>query len=153
MWAKSKQVGCAFKWCDKYFGRPHPWVPGETVVTCDYYPRWVWNPLSHNAIMHHHIDNGRTYQMKRCNPRLPSQKLKILRTMYSQLWVVFDDVKWVLNWSLWKPIGRECPRIMCRLPCNWRQLTIRPQFSIVYTLIDHRNVVVKCLKLKWKHEP
>lgn len=39
VWAKSKQVGCAFKWCDKHFGQPHPWVPGETVVTCDYYPR------------------------------------------------------------------------------------------------------------------
>jgi len=38
VWAKSKQVGCAFRWCDKYFGQPHPWVPGETVVTCDYYP-------------------------------------------------------------------------------------------------------------------
>nr|XP_058964222.1 protein draper-like [Pocillopora verrucosa]XP_058964229.1 protein draper-like [Pocillopora verrucosa]XP_058964237.1 protein draper-like [Pocillopora verrucosa] len=38
VWAKSKQVGCAFNWCDKDFGQPHPWVPGETVVTCDYYP-------------------------------------------------------------------------------------------------------------------
>ncbi|XP_068679131.1 uncharacterized protein [Montipora foliosa] len=38
VWASSKKVGCAFNWCDKYFGTPHPWVPGETVVTCDYYP-------------------------------------------------------------------------------------------------------------------
>ncbi|CAH3157902.1 unnamed protein product [Porites lobata] len=38
VWASSKKLGCAFKWCDKYFGTPHPWVPGETVVTCDYYP-------------------------------------------------------------------------------------------------------------------
>lgn len=38
VWASSKKVGCAFKWCNKYFGRPHPWVPGETVVTCDYHP-------------------------------------------------------------------------------------------------------------------
>ena len=33
-------MGCAFNWCNKDFGTPHPWIPGETVVTCDYYPRY-----------------------------------------------------------------------------------------------------------------
>ena len=32
-------------------------------------------------------------------------------------------------------------------------LTNRLQFSIVYTLTDHRNDVIKCSKLKWNHEP
>ena len=32
-------------------------------------------------------------------------------------------------------------------------LTNRPQFSMVYTLIDHRIDVIKCSKLKWNHEP
>ena len=32
-------------------------------------------------------------------------------------------------------------------------LTNRPQFSMVYTLINHRNDVIKCSKLKWNHEP
>ena len=32
-------------------------------------------------------------------------------------------------------------------------LTNRPQFSIVYTLIDHRNDIIKCSKLKWNHLP
>jgi len=32
-------------------------------------------------------------------------------------------------------------------------LTNRPQFSVVYTLIDYRNEVIKCSKLKWNHEP
>ena len=32
-------------------------------------------------------------------------------------------------------------------------LTNGPQFSMVYTLIDHRNDVIKCSKLKWNHEP
>ena len=30
-----------------------------------------------------------------------------------------------------------------------RSLTNRPQFSMVYTLTDHRNDVIKCSKLKW----
>ncbi|KAJ7375082.1 hypothetical protein OS493_001814 [Desmophyllum pertusum] len=34
-WAKSKRIGCGVKWCDKDFGQPHPWIPGETIVTCD----------------------------------------------------------------------------------------------------------------------
>ncbi|XP_078361849.1 uncharacterized protein LOC144646177 isoform X2 [Oculina patagonica] len=38
VWAKTKHVGCGVKWCDKDFGIPHPWIPGETVVTCDYGP-------------------------------------------------------------------------------------------------------------------
>ena len=33
------------------------------------------------------------------------------------------------------------------------ELTNRPQFSMVYTLIDHRNEVIKCSRLKWNHEP
>ena len=33
------------------------------------------------------------------------------------------------------------------------QLTKRPQFSMVYTPIDHRNDVIECSKLKWNHEP
>ena len=33
-----------------------------------------------------------------------------------------------------------------------RKLTNRPQFSMVYTLINHRNDVIKCLKLKWNHQ-
>ncbi|KAJ7375079.1 hypothetical protein OS493_001811 [Desmophyllum pertusum] len=36
VWAKSKHIGCGVKWCDKDFDQPHPWIPGETVVTCDY---------------------------------------------------------------------------------------------------------------------
>jgi len=32
-------------------------------------------------------------------------------------------------------------------------LTNRPQFPMVYTLVDHRNDVIKCSKLKWNHEP
>ena len=32
-------------------------------------------------------------------------------------------------------------------------LTNRPQFSMVYILIDHRNDVMKCSKLKWNYEP
>ena len=32
-------------------------------------------------------------------------------------------------------------------------LTYRPQFSMVYFLIDHRNDVIKSSKLKWDHEP
>ena len=32
-------------------------------------------------------------------------------------------------------------------------LTNRPQFSMVYTLIDHINDVIKCPKVKWNHEP
>ena len=32
-------------------------------------------------------------------------------------------------------------------------LTNRPQFSLVYILIDRRNDVIKCSKLKWNHEP
>ena len=32
-------------------------------------------------------------------------------------------------------------------------LTNRPQFCMVYTLIDHRIDVIKCLKLKWNHKP
>ena len=32
-------------------------------------------------------------------------------------------------------------------------LTNRPQFFMLYTLIDHRNDVIKCSKLKWNHEP
>ena len=32
-------------------------------------------------------------------------------------------------------------------------LTNRPQFSMVYTLIDHRNDVIKCSKFKWNHKP
>ena len=31
-------------------------------------------------------------------------------------------------------------------------LTNRLQFSMVFTLIDHRNDVIKCSKLKWNHE-
>ena len=34
-----------------------------------------------------------------------------------------------------------------------KHLTNRPQFSMVNTLIDHRNDVIKCSKLKWNHEP
>ena len=33
-----------------------------------------------------------------------------------------------------------------------KYLTNRPQFPMVYTLIDHRNDVIKCSKLKWNHE-
>ena len=35
--------------------------------------------------------------------------------------------------------------------CQWQgfQLTNRPQFSMVYTLKDHRNDVIKCSKLNW----
>ena len=29
----------------------------------------------------------------------------------------------------------------------------RPQFSMVYTLTDHRNDVIKCSKFKWNNEP
>ena len=36
---------------------------------------------------------------------------------------------------------------------NGIYLTNRPQFSMVYTLIDHINDVIKCSKLKWNHEP
>ena len=32
-------------------------------------------------------------------------------------------------------------------------LTNRPQFSIIYTLIDHRNDFIKCSKLKRNHKP
>ena len=32
-------------------------------------------------------------------------------------------------------------------------LTNRPQFFEVYTVIDHRDDVIKCSKLKWNHEP
>ena len=32
-------------------------------------------------------------------------------------------------------------------------LTNRPQFSMAYTVIDHRNDVIKCSKLKWNHGP
>ena len=32
-------------------------------------------------------------------------------------------------------------------------LANRPQFSMVYTLIDHRNNVIKCSKVKWNHQP
>ena len=32
-------------------------------------------------------------------------------------------------------------------------LTNQPQFSVVYTLIDHRNYVIKCSKPKWNHKP
>ena len=32
-------------------------------------------------------------------------------------------------------------------------LTNRPQFSMVYTLIDHKNDVIKCSKLRWNHKP
>ena len=32
-------------------------------------------------------------------------------------------------------------------------LTNRPQFSMVYTLTDHKNDVIKCSKPKWNHEP
>ena len=31
-------------------------------------------------------------------------------------------------------------------------LTNRPQFSMVYTLIDHKNDIIKCSKLKWNHK-
>ena len=31
--------------------------------------------------------------------------------------------------------------------------TNRPQFSMVYPLIDQRNDVIKCSKLKGNHEP
>ena len=41
-WAKTKFVGCGVKWCDKEFGFSHPWIPGETVVTCDYAPTYVF---------------------------------------------------------------------------------------------------------------
>ena len=34
-----------------------------------------------------------------------------------------------------------------------KYLTNRPQFPMVYTLIDHRNDIIKCSKLKWNHEP
>ena len=34
-----------------------------------------------------------------------------------------------------------------------KNLTNRPQFFMVYTLIDHGNDVIKCSKLKWNHEP
>ncbi|CAH3149811.1 unnamed protein product, partial [Porites lobata] len=37
-WARSKFVGCGVKWCDKEFGMSHPWIPGETIVSCDYGP-------------------------------------------------------------------------------------------------------------------
>ena len=33
------------------------------------------------------------------------------------------------------------------------KLTNRPQFSMVHTLIDQRNDVIKCSKLKWNHWP
>ncbi|XP_022805622.1 multiple epidermal growth factor-like domains protein 6 isoform X1 [Stylophora pistillata] len=37
-WATTRYLGCGVKWCDKEFGQPHPWIPGETIVTCDYGP-------------------------------------------------------------------------------------------------------------------
>ncbi|XP_066018960.1 uncharacterized protein [Pocillopora verrucosa] len=37
-WATSRYVGCGVNWCDKEFGPPHHWIPGETIVTCDYGP-------------------------------------------------------------------------------------------------------------------
>ena len=40
-WATSRYVGCGVNWCDKEFGPPHPWIPGETIVTCDYGPTYV----------------------------------------------------------------------------------------------------------------
>ena len=36
---------------------------------------------------------------------------------------------------------------------SMKHLTNRPQFSMVNTLIDHRNDVITCSKLKWNHEP
>ena len=33
-----------------------------------------------------------------------------------------------------------------------RHLTNRPHFAMVHTLIDHRNDVIKCSKLKKNHE-
>ena len=33
------------------------------------------------------------------------------------------------------------------------KLTHEPQFYMVYTVIDHRNELIKCSKLKWNHEP
>lgn len=38
VWAKTKYLGCGVKWCDMDFDIPHPWIPGETIVTCNYGP-------------------------------------------------------------------------------------------------------------------
>ncbi len=43
--------------------------------------------------------------------------------------------------------------INVRISPKYIDLTNRPHFSMVYTLIDHRNDVRKCSKLKWNHEP
>ena len=40
---------------------------------------------------------------------------------------------------------------ICLHEQEW-QLTNQSQFSIVYTVIDHRNDVIKCWKLKWNNE-
>ena len=45
-------------------------------------------------------------------------------------------------------------QLVCLRPAGiLNPLTNRPQFPMVYTLINQRNGVIKCSKLKWNHEP
>ena len=45
-------------------------------------------------------------------------------------------------------------QLVCLRPVGiLNPLTNRPQFPVVYTLINQRNGVIKCSKLKWNHEP
>ena len=45
-------------------------------------------------------------------------------------------------------------QVVCLRPVGiLNPLTNRPQFPMVYTLINQRNGVIKCSKLKWNHEP
>ena len=44
-------------------------------------------------------------------------------------------------------------RAIAILERSRENITNRPQFFKVYTVIDHRNDVIKCSKLKWNHEP
>ena len=45
-------------------------------------------------------------------------------------------------------------QLVCLRPVGiLNPLTNRPQFPMVYTLINQRNGVIKCSKLMWNHEP
>ena len=62
-----------------------------------------------------------------------------------------DDVIFqYLSYFLWDEICRGCFRSSLERICLDIQsrLTNRPQYSIIYTLKDHRNDVIKCSKLK-----
>ena len=74
---------------------------------------------------------------------------------------VHKNLVFLDDWAFLSPISMFYKFYLIVLPWVWKGFnnneiknrTNRPQFSMGYTLIDHRNVVIKCSKLKWKHDP